>query len=148
MVMAKIKLTQGKFALIDKADFEWLNQWKWMFTGTYAARRNGSRREWMHRLIVGTPADKQTDHINGNKLDNRRANLRICTASQNNYNKGVQRNNKIGYKGVSIRNDRSTFRTKINNKIVGTYHTAKEAAEAYNNEAKKLHKEFAVLNDV
>jgi hypothetical protein len=83
-----IPLTQGKFALVDDEDFEWLNQYKWRLRNGYAGRDSsillGPRRNiLMHREVAGTPEGLFTDHANGNKLDNRRCNLRICNKSQN-----------------------------------------------------------------
>ena len=90
--MKKIKLTQNKYVLVDDEDYEWLNQWKWCFNSHYAARNvyHGKKVSsiLMHRLINNTPEGKQTDHINRNKLDNRRKNLRSVTRSQNMRNKG------------------------------------------------------------
>jgi hypothetical protein len=103
--MKRIPLTQGKFALVDDADFEWLNQWKWRVNHGYARRalyENGKRAGdiSMHRLINNTPAGLDTDHINRDKLDNRRDNLRSATRSQNNFNTPPPKNNKSGTKGV------------------------------------------------
>jgi len=104
--MARIKLTQGKFAIVDKEDFEWLNQWKWNYEHGYARRISFSNKNskgtkiYMHRLINNTPEGMQTDHINRNKLDNKRKNLRTVTSSQNHINRPAQRNNSNGYKGV------------------------------------------------
>lgn len=101
--MKKIKLTQGKYAIVDDEDFEWLNQWKWCYC-KYVIRdiilNKKNKRIYMHRLIMNTPEKMQTDHINGNKLDNRRNNLRICTQSQNNMNRKISKLNTSGYRGI------------------------------------------------
>jgi len=73
--MKRIKLTQEKVALVDDADFEFLNQWKWFYHQTGYAK---SCHRYMHRLINKTPKGFHTDHINRNKLDNRKSNLRYC----------------------------------------------------------------------
>lgn len=101
--MKRIKLTQGKYALVDNEDFEWLNQWKWhMSSHGYVMRRPPqSRIVYMHRLINGTPDDSDTDHINRNKLDNRRENLRIANKILNGRNRGENKNNTSGHKGIS-----------------------------------------------
>jgi hypothetical protein len=103
--MKSITLTRGKVALVDDADYEWLNKYKWysgargyVISSTTADGKKGVM--YMHREIMKTPRDMQTDHINGNKLDNRRSNLRICTSAQNRANKGKQSNNTAGYKGI------------------------------------------------
>lgn len=92
--MKKIKLTQGKYALVDDEDYEWLSQWKWYFKKTgisgYAVRGvfNGKNMSkiFMHREIAKTPTGLLTDHINRKKLDNRRKNLRVVTHSENSKN--------------------------------------------------------------
>lgn len=108
--MKKIELTKGKHALIDDKDFDWLNQWKWFFSNGYAARfiylgggrKNGKyKMVFMHRLINDTPEDFETDHINRDKLDNRRFNLRTATRSLNTRNHPV-RNNTSGHKGIDF----------------------------------------------
>jgi len=104
--MKKIKLTRGKLAIVDDEDFDFLNQWKWCFISSgYAGRAeriNKKRGKFilMHRLINKTPIGFETDHLNRNKLDNRRSNLKTVTMSQNKMNTGVQSNNTSGHKGV------------------------------------------------
>lgn len=108
--MKKIKLTKGKFALVDNEDFEFLNQWKWYInTKGYALRRiyigSGHKNRkgiqiYMHRVVGKIPKKLQTDHINHNKLDNRKENLRAVTNQQNHFNMPLSKNNKSGCKGV------------------------------------------------
>lgn len=147
-----ILLTRGEYAIIDNEDFEWLNQWKWFFDGKYAGRRNktGDREIYMHRLINNTPEGFETDHINGNKLDNRRENLRTVTHQQNIFNRSRLPNNTSGYIGVSY--DATTTnkykkwlaRIKLNYKLInlGRYLTPEEASNAYNQAAKQYFGEF------
>ena len=95
--MKRIKLTHGKFALVDNADFGWLNQWKWCtYAGhgtLYASRAIKVDSKWVtisiHRQIMGLKKgdDLQVDHRNGNGLDNKRQNLRICSKRQNDWNR-------------------------------------------------------------
>jgi hypothetical protein len=107
--MKIIKLSKGKETIVDDEDFEWLNQWSWYFnTNGYAQRKvyvrgNKSLDEiwFMHRMVAETPEGMDTDHINGNKLDNRRKNLRIVTRSQNMMNGDLRSNNRSGCSGVS-----------------------------------------------
>jgi hypothetical protein len=69
-----IKLSQGKEVIVDEEDYAYLSQWKWYFNGGYAVR-GCKKRILMHRVIMATPDDKVTDHINRDKLDNRRCNF-------------------------------------------------------------------------
>lgn len=115
--MKKIKLTRGKFALVDDEDFEFLNQWKWCLrnSGRYAGRCDYKNNKWilMHRVINNTPVGMETDHINRNKLDNRRSNLRSVTGCQNMMNVGVPSNNVSGYRGVSWDNKHKKWMAQI-----------------------------------
>ena len=100
----EIPLTQGKVAIVDDADFDWLNQWKWHYAAAgYAARAAGGRKNrhilYMHRLITDAPAEAHVDHRDHDGLNNRRNNLRIATPSQNRYNTRLSRGSSK-YKGV------------------------------------------------
>jgi hypothetical protein len=157
--MKRIPLSQGKFALVDDDDFEWLNQWKWRLDlkGGYAVRnvRMGKRipRIYMHKLILNPPKGLFTDHINHDKLDNRRSNLRMCTTSQNGANrlkqtkvssskfKGVTWHKRDGVWQVMLRkNGRAIF--------IGYFGNEEEAAMKYNEFAIKEFGEFAKLNEL
>lgn len=150
-----IPLTRGKFALVDDEDFDWLSQWKWHIHTGYAARVLpkflGKRKViWMHREIAKTPDGMDTDHINLNKLDNRRENLRACSHSENKRNQGPQSNNASGRRGVHFNKwDRKwQARIKANGKNIhlGSFDSADEAALAYDAAARKYFGEFANLN--
>jgi hypothetical protein len=147
-----IPLTRGKEAIVDDEDFEHLNQWKWgLDTDGYAIRGiHIPRRKTfiMHREIMKTPKGMETDHINGNKLDNRKCNLRICTKSQNKMNISRQVDNMSGYKGVSRHcADWQAQIGKDGIKIyLGIYKNKELAARAYDEAAKKLFGEYARLN--
>jgi len=92
--MKKIKLSQGKVTLVDDEDFDLLSKYRWHYhTGCrceYARRSTWKDGKvgtiYMHQMIINTPPGLETDHINGNKLDNRRENLRICTTRENQHN--------------------------------------------------------------
>lgn len=157
--MKKIPLTKGKFAFVDDEDFETLHQYNWCMQGDYAARwksrrageQGGSQVFYMHRVIMGIgdrSGDKrEVDHINGNKLDNRKDNLRICSHAQNAANK-VQRN-RFGYKGV-VKFNGKKYQSMIwdgkKNLHIGLFETIEAAARAYDKAAKELQGEFASLN--
>ena len=119
--MARIKLTKGKFAIVDDADFSFLNQYNWQCDSSgYAVRDIGGRKDkkrtLMHRLINKTPNGFHTDHINRDKLDNRKENLRTTTPSQNILNSKLSKNNTSGYKGISWYKNRWAVRIKFNYK--------------------------------
>lgn len=153
-----IPLTQGKFAIVDDEDYEWLNQWKWCAfineSGQcYAARgtrRNHQRKTiLMHRLIMNATKGQIIDHKNHNSSDNRRANLRICTHQQNDRNRRkVFGSSK--FKGVSWKKSNSCWCAyiKINgkHKSLGFFHNEIDAAKAYDVKAKELFGEFAKTN--
>jgi len=108
--MKKIPLTKGKFAIVDDEDFEFLNQWKWHFSDAGYAHRSQYIRKGvgkytskiirMHRIVNDTPEGLFTDHINQDKLDNRKSNLRVAGKSLNGLNRGKNKNNTSGHKGV------------------------------------------------
>ena len=107
--MKKIKLPNNKLTLVDDSDYEFLNQWRWHDYDGYVARtlylgggRKNARYKMvkMHRVIMANPEGYQIDHINGDKYDNRRCNLRLATNSQNQMNKKVPKNCSSGVTGV------------------------------------------------
>lgn len=98
----QVKLSSGKVARVDAADFDFISQWKWSFDGRYASRnfyQDGKpHKVYMHKLL--THGDGEVDHINQDKLDNRRSNLRLVDRSANMHNVTGHRSNTSGYKGV------------------------------------------------
>ena len=164
--MAKLKntklilLTQGKFTIVDTDDFDWLNQWKWGLYSNekrgriYAIRTifihpDGTRFKTslrMHRIIMNAPIDMQVDHINGDGLDNRRCNLRICTNKENASNKKHRAGGSSKFKGICWHKAVGKWYAYINNKSIGYYTSEIDAAKAYNKAALKYHGEFARLN--
>jgi hypothetical protein len=120
--MKKIFLTKGMFTLVDDGDFDYLNQWKWHLSAKgYAVRKPKNKAIFMHRLLNRTPLHMQTDHINDNKLDNRKENLRSVTNQQNHFNMLAQKNSKSGIRGVSWSKERKKWVAQIiiNNKTIG-----------------------------
>lgn len=149
--MKEIKLTQDKVAIVDDDDFVWLSKYKWFYNGGYALRRNGKSHVKMHREIMNTPQGEITDHINGNKLDNRRKNLRIATAQVNILNRPTQKNNLSSFRGVSWHGKVKKWVVQIGQnsykgKHIGYYDDKIQAALAYDIAAKAIFKEHAVLN--
>ncbi len=154
--MKEIKLTQGKLAIVDDEDYEYLNKYKWGFhrtkTNNYAISSHRGIDLKMHRLILGlTKGDKkEVDHINRNGLDNRKENLRLCTRQQNCYNRQPQHGRTSKYKGVSWFAESKKWRALImNNGILihlGLFENEIDAVRVYDKAAKELFGEFAYLN--
>jgi hypothetical protein len=148
-----ITLTQGREAIVDDEDYEYLNQWKWFYARCgYATGHVNchSKTVYMHRVIMETPTGMETDHVNGDKLDNRKNNLRMCTSQQNKANKTKENNNTSGYKGVTWDKSRKTWNAKImiNYKCInlGRFVNIVDAARAYDEAATKLFGNFAKTN--
>lgn len=153
--MKRIKLTQGKFALVDNEDFEFLNQWNWHLSSEgYAARyqRLGFREYqtslFMHRILNKTPKGTITDHINRNRLDNRKKNLKTSNKSKNAINSKVRVDNTSGHKGVTWveRRKRWMAQIDVNTKHIGLgyFKEIKDAIIARRQAALKYHKEYAL----
>jgi len=154
-----IPLTQNKIAIVDAPDFEWLNQWKWHTIKArrtcYAARADYSHRPrrylYMHQVIMTPPSGMEVDHINGNGLDNRRINLRLCTHHQNCMNnrkeRGRSRRYPSKFKGVSWHTQSGKWRARIQGEHLGCFNYEIEAALAYNEAARRRFGEFANLNE-
>lgn len=149
--MKNIELTgkygKNKYALVDDEDFEKINQYLWHLSGKYAVKSYGVRpnrtKISMHRFIMNAEKGVMIDHINGNELDNRKCNLRLCTNSQNQMNAKKQSNSSSEYKGVT---KNKPWRASIGSKTIGHFNTEIEAAEAYDSKAKELYGEFANIN--
>ena len=154
--MKKISLSlQGKnkgkyFAIVDEKDFNKVSKIRWHIHNEKYARSSIGNKRFMHRFILGVRKEEYIDHINGIKLDNRRKNLRICTNSENMRNRGAQKNNKLGIKGVSFHKLSKKYEARIfiNNKKLhlGLFTSKKFALIAYNKAAIKYHGKFARLN--
>jgi hypothetical protein len=154
--MKKILLTQGKYALVDDEDFEILSKFKWYAAkrgyGFYAQRRLKNISVQMHRFLLNPEKGKDVDHINGDTLDNRRANLRVCSRSQNEWNRKKQKNNTSGFKGVTYNKESKKYfsRIRVYKDLIylGSFENKVEAAKKYNEAAIKYHGEFALLNEI
>lgn len=153
----RVPLTRGAFAVIDAADADLVLAHKWKLQGP-PERPNGASRGFrdgsgrvrhvsMHRLIMGAPPGMFVDHINGDTLDNRRANLRICTPGENARNR-VGRHASVAPKGVEARSGgyRAVIVAHGVKRHLGTFRTHELAARAYDAAAAELHGEFARLN--
>lgn len=149
MAYKEIPLTQGKVTIVDAADYDWLNQWKWHITSHGYASRD-PKTTYLHRFILNAPKGMWVDHINGDRLDNRRCNLRICTRQENLRNQKKQSGRSSKYKGVCWHNQSKCWMAYIkHNKVsmnLGCYKKEEDAACAYNEAATRLFGEFAKLN--
>ncbi|MDD2923192.1 MAG: HNH endonuclease [Anaerolineales bacterium] len=154
--MKTIALTQGKSAIVDDEDYEYLSQFNWQVIKGYAYR-TGARPERkhiaMHNEIMKVGSGKHVDHINLNPLDNRKENLRVCSFGQNIFNRPIFKNNKSGYKGVvrertAIITPKWRAQIQVNKKIIylGSFRSPEEAARVYDKAAVKYFGEFANLN--
>lgn len=99
---------------------------------------------YLHRLIMSAGKGQYVDHKNGDTLDNRKENLRICTNQQNCFNQKIRKNNKTGVKGVRLVKGKYIAQININKKstYLGQFDSIDEAAECYKAKAKQLHQEF------
>lgn len=157
-----IKLTNGGQTVVDDEDFKKANKFKWYLSDNGYAVRKGyndpKTKKYtpkilrLHRLIMNTPPEYETDHVNHDKLDNRKSNLRVVTKSQNSFNVGIRKNNTSGYKGVSWSNVGKRWLAMINpgRKAVflGYFANKEDAAKAYNEAAKKFYGEFGYMNNL
>jgi hypothetical protein len=150
--MRYIRLAGASFAIVDAADYDWLNRHRWRALGGqsgYAYSTIGGKNVLMHRLIMNAPPGKVVDHINGNRQDNRRCNLRVCTQAENMRNtrkscgtsrfKGVSWNRKYRKWVVSIHRDGKDI-------WLGNFDDEIKAAQAYDKAARELFGPFARLN--
>lgn len=142
--MKEIKLKHGEIVLVDDQDFEELNKYKWCLnSGGYASRRIDTHTSiLMHRQVMNTPKGLETDHINGNKLDNRRENLRNVTHSQNQLHSRLPKTNTSGHKGIvwDKKNNKWQAQIKVNQKNhhLGRFIELEEAKKA-RQEAERLY---------
>lgn len=141
------------FAKIDTKDAELVSKYQWSLSGQNgypkAGHSKAPKNGYLHRMLLQPEPYEKVDHINGNKLDNRRKNLRIVTSQQNNMARHII-NAKSGYKGVNRHGVGYRATIKFNRKQIrlGTYPTPEKAARAYNQAALALFGEYAVINKI
>jgi hypothetical protein len=153
----EIPLGRGKVALVDDEDFDRLNVFRWNAGGGYARRLDwngpGQKRNGvlMHRVVMDAQPGREVDHINGNGLDNQKANLRLCSHLQNSRNRKKQvltgtRPSSSPFKGVYRRTGgkwAASIRIDQRQVYLGTFATEAEAALAYAKAAREHHGDFA-----
>lgn len=163
--MKKIEIEQkGKtyYTLVDDEDYDVFNSYTWyinakgaVYCGDKSIRKYGSGL--LHRLVLGLTSDNlDVDHKDGNKLNNQKENLRTCTRTQNQQNRGKTRASTTGYKGVTVYkgrfDDPSKYKfvssVKVNGKRLhlGYFDSPIDAAHAYDIAAIQHYGEFAKLN--
>ena len=160
----EIQLTQNKATMVDDADYEWLSKNGWYARNTrglfYAQRTlrtaDGKRHQvLMHREIWkhhhgSIPKGMEIDHINGNPLDNRLENLRLCTHAQNMANERKKAPHSSKYRGVNFNKYKGRWEAKIQSNSkpihIGTFISETEAAKAYDTMAQELFGNLAQLN--
>lgn len=157
----RIRLTQGKYAIVDSDDYWELSKYSWYAhkaeNSCYACRRvhggkgKKTERMWMHRAVISVPAGLMCDHINHDGLDNRKANLRAATAAQNRINSRTARIKKSSkHRGVCWRAEQKKWfaYVYVGGRAVFTkyFDDATAAARARDRAAKKYHGQFAELN--
>lgn len=148
------KYAEGRTAIVDDADYNEVMKHNWYMTKHgYAATSIKNKNMWMHHFLIGKKEGFVVDHINSTRLDNRRANLRHITRTQNALKRLKPKRNISGYKGVfyeknvsCVKKWRAEIAFQYKNHNIGRFHTAKEAALAYDEAAKKYFGEFAILN--
>jgi len=155
MILKLKSKTYGHFnVLIDGEDYERVKQYSWSINTPMRGRLyvRSSHHVLLHRFIMDAPEGKEVDHINGNLLDNRKKNLRVCERCDNVKNRATNKNSSSGFRGVYWDAETCKWCAAISfNKTrrkLGRYETKEQAARAYNNAAKKYHGEFARLNEI
>lgn len=150
---AEINLSNGSKALVSDADAQLVNQYRWRASkqskGIYVLTKINKVTVYLHRLITNAPRGLEVDHINGNPLDNRRENLRICSRSENEQNK-VKRKGSSQYKGVfyAKREQRWIAKIQVNGRqtTLGYFKSEHDAARIYDAKARELFGAFARTN--
>ena len=154
--MKEIQLTKGKVALVDDEDFEVLSKRSWRlgyYNHPITYDLDCPRKTvLMHRVIMNAKKGEIIDHIDGNPLNNTRANLRFCTHAENMRNQKKPKNNTSGYKGVHLNKNKKVKKWKAeigyNKKLIflGYFMTPEDAARSWDAAAKMIHGAFARLN--
>lgn len=156
----EIPLSRGKVALVDAADYERASRYKWSYDRNgYAVRceywfdlggKKRTRKILLHRFVLDAPDGLQVDHINHNRLDCRRHNLRICTPLQNRVNSRPKKGSSSRYKGVQLRTKDGKWMAYIvahgRKRFLGSFTHERDAALAYDRHAYEAWGEFAFLN--
>jgi hypothetical protein len=152
--MKQIRLKEAVYALVDDDDFDRVNQYRWYvgYKG-YVLGLIGGKWIRLHRFIMQPSEGMVVDHINHDKFDNRRSNLRVCTTTQNSQNARKSTSRRTSrFKGVSRWEKRRKFRAmiQVDGKAItlGFFEKEEDAARAYNEAAAAHYGDFAHLNQL
>lgn len=159
--MVEINITGGLKVLVDIEDYEKLSKYSWHRTRAhnkdkcgntlyYSSAKIDGKIVLMHRFIMGAKSEQIIDHINKNSLDNRKANLRFVTHSENCHNIRNKKNSFSNYRGVYRHHNKFIAKLKINKKqcYLGLFDTQELAAEACNKKLKEVYGGYAQLNEI
>lgn len=155
MIELELSNTDEK-AIVSAKDYKKVNGWRWSkcsqgYVVRYHKRPDGKETKIrLHHIVLPPTGDKIIDHINRNKLDNRRENLRLATYSQNGMNRGVNVNSSTGFKGAIKESGKYVSKITVDGRsiYIGTFNTPEDAAKAYNVMAEVHFGEYAHLNDI
>lgn len=150
--MKELPLSKGRVAFVSDEDFDRVSKYQWCVNGSgYASAYIDGEQVFLHRFLMGAKKGEEVDHIDQNRFNCQRENMRLCTHGQNIANDGPKANNKLGIKGVDKRSNgrfRVTIRYNYKKIFIGNFITLKEAGLAYNEASKKYFGEFGFQNDV
>jgi len=156
--VAEIDLRRGRRAIIDKEDYTLVSQYKWYLIkkeagNVYVKSKVKGKIIGIHRFIMNVSDPLLVvDHIDGDPLNNRKSNLRVCTQGENARNQKLKKTNKSGYKGVTLSPSGKRWKAALNHKgkkiFGGSFRTITEAAQRYNELAIEYFGPFACLNKI
>jgi hypothetical protein len=151
--MKSITMTNGVRTIVDDDMHEMYGKYNWtQHTKGFACRSMKMEGKWktvfLHRLVMNVPQGKEVDHINGDRLDNKKSNLRICSREDNAKNRMKRYDSQQPFKGIRLRKGRWEVNLQCDKKAyyLGRYNTAIEAAKVYDKYAKKYFGQFARFN--
>jgi hypothetical protein len=149
-----VPLTRGYSALVDAEDYERVASFAWSAAKpsnvVYAVRDEKRKRIYLHRFILNAPDGVEVDHWNGDGLDNRRENLRLCSHAENVRNSRPHARGTSSYKGVHLHRASGKWAVEIQvnekRRFIGLFGDETEAAKAYDAAARASHGEYAYCN--
>jgi hypothetical protein len=154
--VTEIRLTKGKVTLVDDDDVALVAGFRWHYGcrgyAVRVTRDQDGRKKWvfLHRVLIDPPPGLTVDHIDGDRLNNRRANLRVATHSQQRANTKVGKNSKSGFKGVTWHGASRLWHVRVGFQgktlSFGYYDDPIQAARVYDAKALELYGPFARLN--